>query len=312
MNDRLAELRGDMPLFGGGDVEAGPFVVESASSPFMKTFYEDVEGIKKAMATVKQNIAQIERHHGECLTAISAEQGRASTAALDELMRTTNATATQVRNKLKSMDAENKDFVRRNEGSSEARIRSNMHGTLTRKFVDVMAEYQELQTKYKNKYREKVARQYKIVKPSVTQQEIDAAFEAGDNQPDLFAQQIVHGRDHAMAKAALSDIQERHKDIRNLEASIAELHQLFLDMSTLVEAQQPILDHISYTVGQAVDYTERGVGDLRDAARYQRKARKKMCMIICCVLIILLCVSVPMIANALKDRSRRLDALSEG
>ena len=40
------------------------------------------------------------------------------------------------------MDAENKDFVRRHEGSSEARIRANMHGTLTRKFVDLMAEYQ--------------------------------------------------------------------------------------------------------------------------------------------------------------------------
>jgi hypothetical protein len=41
----------------------------------------------------------------------------------------------------------------------QSRIRSNMHGTLTRKFVDLMAEYQEIQTKYKNKYRERVERQ---------------------------------------------------------------------------------------------------------------------------------------------------------
>ena len=41
----------------------------------------------------------------------------------------------------------------------QARIRTNMHGTLTRKFVDLMAEYQQLQTKYKNKYRERVERQ---------------------------------------------------------------------------------------------------------------------------------------------------------
>ena len=45
------------------------------------------------------------------------------------------------------MDVENKEFTRRNEGSGEARIRSNMHGTLTRKFVDLMGEYQEIQTK---------------------------------------------------------------------------------------------------------------------------------------------------------------------
>ena len=62
------------------------------------------------------------------------------------------------------MDAENKAFAKANAGqreegsnkSSESRIRANMHGTLTRKFVDLMAEYQELQNKYKHKYREKV------------------------------------------------------------------------------------------------------------------------------------------------------------
>ena len=73
----------------------------------------------------------------------------------------------QIRNKLKAMDLENKEFAKHNEGASEAaapvvtllrpqanrahfdqvRIRSNMHGTLTRKFVDLMAEYQEIQTK---------------------------------------------------------------------------------------------------------------------------------------------------------------------
>ena len=53
----------------------------------------------------------------------------------------------KVRNKLKSMDVENKEYNKRNEGSSEGRIRSNMHGTLSRKFVDLMGEYQEIQTK---------------------------------------------------------------------------------------------------------------------------------------------------------------------
>lgn len=51
-----------------------------------------------------------------------------------------------------------------------------MHGTLTRKFVDLMAEYQELQTKYKNKYRERGERQYRVVNPNASREEIDAAL----------------------------------------------------------------------------------------------------------------------------------------
>ena len=37
--------------------------------------------------------------------------------------------------------------------SSQARIRGNMHNTLTRKFRDLIVEYQELQTRYKAKHR---------------------------------------------------------------------------------------------------------------------------------------------------------------
>ena len=97
MNDRLAELKGvaSVPL---GDVEIGGVGAPNAQSAFMNAFFDEVQDVKKAMSTIRYNIRQIEQNHGECLTAISAEQGRASTDRLDELMKATNATATQARN----------------------------------------------------------------------------------------------------------------------------------------------------------------------------------------------------------------------
>ena len=172
MNDRLAELRGAGG--GGGDVEMA--MPPAGGSAFMQAFFDEVQEIKKIMSNIRYNIRQIEQNHGQCLTAISAEQSRESSARLEDLMKETNGAASQVRNKLKTLDLENKDFARRNEGASEARIRSNMHGTLTRKFVDIMAEYQEIQTKYKNKYRERGERQYRVVNPTATREEIDAAL----------------------------------------------------------------------------------------------------------------------------------------
>ena len=149
-----------------------------------------------------------------------------------------------MRNKLKAMDLENKEFARRNEGASEARIRSNMHGTMTRKFVDLMAEYQEIQTKYKNKYRDRVERQYRIVKPNAEQSEIAQVLDDPEASENIFANQLNRSAGHAAARNALADIQERHQDIKRLEASISELHQLFLDMSVLVETQGELLDQI--------------------------------------------------------------------
>lgn len=311
MNDRLAELQA-----GGAadsDVEMLPL---GGNSAYMQPFFDEVGEIKKIMSTIRYNIRQIEQNHGECLTAISAEQSRESSSRLENLMKETNGAASQVRNKLKTLDLENKDFAKRNEGASEARIRSNMHGTLTRKFVDLMAEYQEIQTKYKNKYRERGERQYRVVNPNATREEIDAAL-AGDQQ-EIFTQHILQGPGHAQARNALADIQERHRDITRLETSIQELHQLFLDMSVLVEAQGELLDQIEYTVSQSVNYTGKAVEELRSANKYQKKVRKKMCCVICIgliVIIILLSTILPNLgggSNNNDNSNRRLQQARVG
>ena len=49
--------------------------------------------------------------------------------------------------------------------------------------------------------------EYKIVKPHATRDEIDAAFDSGNQQPEIFTQQILQGPGHAAARNALADIQ---------------------------------------------------------------------------------------------------------
>jgi hypothetical protein len=47
----------------------------------------------------------------------------------------------------------------------------------------------------------------------------------------------------------LAEIQERNRAVKDLEASLLELHQVFLDMAVLVEAQGEMLDNIEKQVG---------------------------------------------------------------
>jgi syntaxin 1B/2/3 len=46
------------------------------------------------------------------------------------------------------------------------------------------------------------------------------------------------------AQAVLSEEQNRHADIKNIENTIVELHQPFMDMSLLVEQQEEIVEAI--------------------------------------------------------------------
>ena len=41
----------------------------------MNIFFDEVQQIKKLMGSIRYNIRMIEQNHGECLTAISTEQG---------------------------------------------------------------------------------------------------------------------------------------------------------------------------------------------------------------------------------------------
>jgi t-SNARE complex subunit (syntaxin) len=206
------------------------------------------------------------------------------------LIDSTNLAAADLRNKLKEMDQENKKMGNNAKGTAQYRIRTNMHGTLTRKFLDLMSEYQEVQTKYKNKYRERVERQYKIgnpnfgvilvslllAKPEATQEEIDEALESGNTQ--IFQKQILDMQHHAQAKEALIYIENRHRDIIRLEQSIKQLHQLFLDMAILVEAQGELIDQIEYNVSQSVAYTKQAVKELHTANKLQKRSRKVSCL----------------------------------
>ena len=47
---------------------------------------------------------------------------------------------------------------------------------------------------------------------------------------------------------AMAEIQERHEAVKDLERSLVDLHQIFLDMSVLVDAQGEMLDNIEQQV----------------------------------------------------------------
>jgi len=116
-------------------------------------------------------------------------------------------------------------------------------------------------------------------------------LESGEGA-QIFTEGIV--TDSAQMRQTLADIEARHADIKKLEKSIVELHEMFVDMATLVESQGEMIDRIEFHVGKAVEYVKAGTEDTRKALKLQREARKKKIMIIVCIIIICV-IFVPMV-----------------
>lgn len=76
-------------------------------------------------------------------------------------------------------------------------------------------------------------------------------------------------------RTALSNVNSRYQDILALESSIAELHQMMLDIALLTEQQGEYLDQIEYHIKSAGDQVEEGNEDMHKAIRYLKKVQKK-------------------------------------
>jgi len=249
------------------------------------------------MNDIKKNIATIKTQYTSLLSVTESESGKEIRDQLEQLRGDTNTLATNMRNELKKMRTDNEAFLRNHDSDpSLCKIRTNMHGSLVRTFYDIMQEYQQILSKYDSKMREKAYRQVKLVAPDADEAQINEVLDqGGDVTEQIFAKHIMEDRKHQNAQQALDYLQERHNDILDLEKAMGELHQLFLDMAILVEAQGDLVDQIQFSVSQTKAYHEKAERTLAVVEKQKKKIRKKK-LIICIIVTVTILIIVLVIA----------------
>lgn len=295
MADRLADLKGsinaskdDMVAI---DIDMTNADKAGAGNEFMSDFFEEVGHIKSLMSQIRTNIKSIQDAYSKQNWTDMAQTGQQGDG-LEELLRSTNLAATKVRNKLREMKMENDKCP---PDSSQKRIRTNMQSTLSKKFLDLMQEYQAIQTGYKDKYRERVQRAAEIVKPGISQEEVEQIIHS-ENANSLFSDQILNDPRHAAAKSALVGIQQQNRDIKQLEKSINELQQMFIDLATVVDVQGQTLDQIGMNVNDAVMSSGVSVSALEVAERYNKQRKRRMLIFSILIIFVLILVGLGLAA----------------
>lgn len=288
MRDRLGSLKRNE------EDDVGPEVaVNVESEKFMEEFFEQVEEVRNNIDKISKNVDEVKKKHSDILSAPQADEKVKD--ELEELMSDIKKTANKVRAKLKMMEQSIEQEESAKMNSADVRIRKTQHSTLSRKFVEVMTDYNSTQTDYRERCKGRIQRQLEITGKSTTDAELEDMLESGN--PAIFTSGII--MDTQQAKQTLRDIEARHNDIIKLESSIRELHDMFMDMAMLVESQGEMIDRIEYNVEQSVDYVETAKMDTKKAVKYQSKARrKKIIIIICCsvliAVIVLIAIVVPL------------------
>ncbi|XP_023663099.1 syntaxin-1A-like isoform X3 [Paramormyrops kingsleyae] len=274
MKDRTQELRM------GKESEEEDEVAVSMEHRFMDEFFEQVEEIRGFIETLSEKVEEVKRTHSAILASPNPDEK--TKAELEELMTDIKKLANKVRSKLKSIEQtiEQQEAGTR---TADLRIRKTQHSTLSRKFVEVMSEYNATQSDYRERCKGRIQRQLEITGRNTTNEELESMLES-DN-PAIFTSGII--MDSSITEQAMSEIETRHTEIIKLENSIRELHDMFVDMAMLVESQGELVDNIEKNVLSTEEYVEKAKEGITRAASLRKGGRRKMILIGACLAVTL-------------------------
>jgi len=98
----------------------------------------------------------------------------------------------------------------------------------------------------------------------------------------------------------MEQLQERQRQINQLESDILDVNTIFKDLATLVHDQGEVIDSIEANVESTHVRVQEGTEQLRQAETYKNKARKKK-FILAIILIIVLAIIIGIIAYSVKN-----------
>ncbi|PWY98718.1 t-SNARE, partial [Testicularia cyperi] len=264
-------------------------VVTEKPAGDMNSFFNDISEIQDTIRMIDDNVNKISDLHSRSLNNMDEASASYAEQQLATVQQETSTLTNGVKNKIKLLESQTK----RVPAGGDKNVRNTQIGAVKNRFKETIQKYQQVEQNYRQKYRARAERQFRIVKPDATQQEIKAALD-DDQNGQIFSQALLNSNRHGEARGALREVQERHEDIKRIERTITELAQLFNEMSILVDEQDDALNVIQEQGAQVETDMQQGLQHTNKAVDSARKARKKrwICFWILVILVIVIAAVV--------------------
>ena len=248
------------------------------------SFLNEITELQTSVAAIDDNINKIADLHSRSLNNMDEASAHAAEQQLSVLSNQTRQMTNAVKSRIQILSTK----AARLPASKDKNMQESQLGAIKSRFKGSIQRYQEMEQQYRQKYRARAERQFKIVKPDATQQEVQQALDS-DQGNQIFSQALLNSNRYGEARGALREVQERHEDIKKIERTIAELAQLFNEVDILLTEQDDQLNVITGHAQAVEQDMKSGLDSTNKAVVSARKARKKR---ICCFWIIVIIILV--------------------
>ncbi|KAI1097877.1 t-SNARE [Jackrogersella minutella] len=268
---------------------AGSFGTGNANSVL-----NEVSEINRGVDMIDRNLDQLKMLQQRALDDADASASSNTNRQLDALSSETMAqyrSLTERVRQLKSNPESQQKFgqqVRRVDG----------------RLKDAIRAYQGVESAFRKKTQEQMARQYRIVRPDADEAEVRAAVE-DQTGGQVFQQALMQSNRRGQAQSVLSAVQDRHAQLKKIEQQMIELAQLFQDMDTLIIQQEAAVVDIEQKGEEVIDNLDRGNQEVGVAINTARATRKKkwICLGIVVAIILIIVIIVVVYIEVTKGNS---------
>ncbi|XP_028410106.1 syntaxin-16-like [Dendronephthya gigantea] len=269
-------------LVRSGDVELG-FAGTALASSLPPEWIDVVEEVQYEVTKIKQKMKELSAMHDKHLNRPTLDDNVDEEQTIEITTKDITQMFHQSQNAIQRIVAQS-----RTASPEEKRMVKNVVSSLASSLQELSGNFRKSQSTYLKKMKSREERESHYFDSSMAgggsslmEEENDELYDRG-----FTSQQMKLVEDNTAI------IEQREKEIQHIVSSIADLNEIFQDLSVLIVEQGTILDRIDYNVEQASVKVEEGLEQLKKGEKYQKSSRKMLIIILLAVIIIVLLISL--------------------
>lgn len=234
-------------------------------------FLARIGELNDGITNIAENVNKLKTVQNKVLNEPSQQERQKHVATQTTLVQENKAIGRKIQKQIKE-EQQKLTKLERDQIIGDVNIRNTQLQSVSKRFLDIWTEYNNAQVEFRDRNKKALLRNIKITDPNsnITVDEIEEKLDKGDV---TVLSSII--KESAQAKEDLKMLENRHAEMVKLEKGISEVHEMFLDLSYMVNQQGETLDRIEDTVGEAQMQVEEGREQLKQAKKKQKSARRK-------------------------------------
>ena len=264
---------------------------------------QKIEDFQTLISQSQEHINNIEKQIGQLIPL----KGRVVDTMGDEdkeISQKINSITENAHNSKKKMDIiinklkqEIENIDEQDVDLTEQRLKQNLFKSMIKKYTKTLQRFQDEENEIKKIKETKLIRGAEIaLGQDLNEEQKEEVIENPGCVIQIYEDKFKQ-KAHVRLVNAVRDLEERHNDLKKLEKSILQLHELVEQFNLLVQYQGEMIDNIVENVQKSKEYINKGEVAIDKSKKNMKCTRKIKWIIVAVSVAVLLIILIPILVK---------------